>query len=559
MGNELSRRNFLKGAGLAALGTAAASGLVATGCSSELADTGADWMPEWTDEADLIIVGYGGCGATAAIAAVDAGVSAIVLEKSSERDGGSTGCSGGHIHTCAEVDVDEWWNTFSHGAFGTVRNEDDMKEFLAKSQELPAWCEQFGINIDWVDESNDGHKRPKEYQGGYVAGRDGIVGMYLFEELDEVADGYGVDVRLSNRATRLIQNPVTREICGVTAQGPDGEELNYKARRAVLLCCGGYENNPWIQYNYNNPGVRVYGWGTPNNEGDGFALAQSVGADIWHMHGLEWAALCYKQPSEIANCSISTDATDGITPYNYLIVDYNGERFMKEDRTGAHDMEHINGLDFDAKACDYRHLPFFLVFDQAFFDAKPLWEGSGRAGIINTYAGVWNFHHPDDPLFEWGSNENAVEQGWLFKGDTLEELAANIKADRPCKSADEAINGIDGEALAATVARYNEYALAGEDPDWGRDPKHMLPLGDGPYYAIELGFSSINTQGGPVRNHNCQTMTPAYEPIPRLYNCGEFGSFNGFVYGLGNIFEALSTGIIAAQHAITLDPWDTAE
>lgn len=172
---------------------------------------------------------------------------------------------------------------------------------------------------------------------------------------------------------------------------------------------------------------------------------------------------------------------------------------------------------------------------------------------------MWNFHHPDDPLFEWGSNENAVEQGWLFKGDTLEELAANIKADRPCKSADEAINGIDGEALAATVARYNEYALAGEDPDWGRDPKHMLPLGDGPYYAIELGFSSINTQGGPVRNHNCQTMTPAYEPIPRLYNCGEFGSFNGFVYGLGNIFEALSTGIIAAQHAITLDPWDTAE
>lgn len=298
MGNELSRRNFLKGAGLAALGTAAASGLVATGCSSELADTGADWMPEWTDEADLIIVGYGGCGATAAIAAADAGVSAIVLEKSSERDGGSTGCSGGHIHTCAEVDVDEWWNTFSHGAFGTVRNEDDMKEFLAKSQELPAWCEQFGINIDWVDESNDGHKRPKEYQGGYVAGRDGIVGMYLFEELDEVADGYGVDVRLSNRATRLIQNPLTREICGVTAQGPDGEELNYKARRAVLLCCGGYENNPWIQYNYNNPGVRVYGWGTPNNEGDGFALAQSVGADIWHMHGLEWAALCYKQPSK---------------------------------------------------------------------------------------------------------------------------------------------------------------------------------------------------------------------------------------------------------------------
>ncbi len=431
-----------------------------------------------------------------------------------------------------------------------------MKEFLQKTQQLPAWCEQYGINIDWVDESNDGHKRPKEYQGGYVSGRDGIVGMYLFEELDEVAEDYGVDVRLSNRATRLIQNPHTKEICGVVAEGPDGQELTYKANKAVLLCCGGYENNPWIQYNYNNPGVRVFGWGTPNNEGDGFAMAQSVGADLWHMHGLEWAALCYKLPSEEANCSISTDATDGITPYNYLIVDYNGKRFMKEDRTGAHDMEHQFGLDFDAKACDYRHLPFFLVFDQEFFDAKPLWDGSGRAGIINTYAGVYNYHHPEEPWLEWGSNEAAIEKGWIFKGDTLEELAANIKAERPCRTADEAIDGIDGAALAATVAQYNEYAAAGDDPEFSRDAKHMLPLGDGPYYAIELGFSSINTQGGPVRNQNCQTMSPAYEPIPRLYNCGEFGSFNGFVYCLGNIFEALSSGMIAAQHAMTLEPWD---
>lgn len=276
MKTDLSRRSFLKGAGLAAVGAAGMGAMGLAGCSS--AAEGEEWMPDaWAAEADLVIVGYGGAGATAAIAAADAGASAIVLEKSSERDGGSTGCSGGHIHTCAGVDVDEWWTTFSHGAFGTVRNEEDMKEFLQKTQQLPEWCEQFGINIDWVDESNDGHKRPKEYQGGYVSGRDGIVGMYLFEELDEVAEDYGVDVRLGNRATRLIQNPHTKEVCGVVAQGPYGEELAYKANKAVLLCCGGYENNPWIQYNYNNPGVRVYGWGTPNNEGDGFAMAQSVG------------------------------------------------------------------------------------------------------------------------------------------------------------------------------------------------------------------------------------------------------------------------------------------
>ena len=205
--------------------------------------------------------------------------------------------------------------------------------------------------------------------------------------------------------------------------------------------------------------------------------------------------------------------------------------------------------------------------------------------------------------------ENGIAEtpDYYKRADTLEELAEMIE--------------VDPAELKATVERYNKLCKEGEDKDFYKENHFLFPVEEGPftacmvapgllavcggihisdnfevlnendepipglyaigncagdiyavdypiniqmcirdsYYAIELGFSSINTQGGPVRNHNCQTMTPAYEPIPRLYNCGEFGSFNGFVYGLGNIFEALSTGIIAAQHAITLDPWDTAE
>ena len=88
--------------------------------SAALADEATpSWLPEaWTDEADLVVVGYGGSGALATIAGLYEGASVITLEKSSERDGGSTAASGGHVHTCVGVDVDEWYDTYAHGAFG---------------------------------------------------------------------------------------------------------------------------------------------------------------------------------------------------------------------------------------------------------------------------------------------------------------------------------------------------------------------------------------------------------------------------------------------------------
>jgi hypothetical protein len=548
----------MMGATAAAAGVTAGVGAGMAGASEEGNVTDSPWVPEsWDDEADIVVIGYGGSGALAAIAALHEGASVIVLEKSVERDGGSTAASGGHVHTCVAVDVDEWYQTYAHGSFGAGASEEVIRAYMNHANETPHWLETYGIPMNWLDEENDGHKRPKSYQGGYITGEEGVTGMYLFKKIDEVATGMGVDVRLQTPARRLIQNPITREVLGVEAQNSDGTTLCFKAKKAVIMACGGYENNPAIQSNYNQPGVRIFPWGTPNNTGDGIAMAEEVGAHIWHMHALEHASLCYMLPSLEANCSISTDATDGITPYNYLICDYNGERFMKEDKTGAHDMDHMPGFDFSSKECDYLHLPMFLIFDQTMFDAQnPLWHGTGRAGIINTYAGVWNYKHPDNKILTWDSNDQALENGWIIKGDTIEELAANIKGTRPCGVASEDVNGIDPDALRQTIEQYNQYCDDGEDPDFGRDGMHMLPIDNPPYYAIELGYSTINTQGGPQRDGECRTQDAFGETIPRLYNVGEFGSYNAFVYDIGNILEALTTGRVAAQDAVKLDAWD---
>ena len=517
----------------------------------------APWLPErWDDEADLVIVGYGGAGAIAAITAKYEGASCIVLEKSPVADGGNTAVSGGHIHTATEVDIDEWFEICRHGWHGATPHE-VIRPVLLQAQDTPAWLEKLGMNFLWSDQYGDGHRRPTEYQTGFVKGRKDITGPYLFDEIHETAVGkYGVDVRVGHRVRELIQNPMTKEVLGVKAETPDGEK-NFMAKKAVLLCCGGYENDRELQNNHNFPGVRFFPWGTPHNTGDGIRMAEAIGARIWHMATIETSALGFMIPSEMANCSISTDATDGIKPYNYIIVNYKGNRFFKEDATGAHAHEHHPGLDVSTQTFEYVHLPMFLIFDQAFLDDGPLWRGTGRAGITNTYAGVWNERFPDNPVFDWGKdNERGLREGWIFKGDTIEELAANIRGKRPCDTPSEEVRGVDPVALRNSIERWNELCAAGEDLDYLRDSSHMLPLTDGPYYAIEMCFSCINTQGGPARNEHCQTLNPFNNVIPRLYNCGECGSYNGLFYCYGNILEAFTTGRVAVHHALKLDNWE---
>ncbi len=511
----------------------------------------APWLPDhWDDEADIIVVGYGGAGAMAAITAKYEGASVIVLEKSTETDGGNTAVSGGHVHTAVGVDVDEWLEICRHGAHGATSVE-TLRPALEYAQDTPEWLKRYGMNFIWTDEYGDGHHRPSEYQNGFVAGRKGITGPYLWDELNECAvNKYGIDVRVNQHVNRLIQDPITKVVLGVKADTPEGERY-YRAEKGVILCCGGYENSIPLQNDHSYPGVRFFPWGTPHNTGDAITMCEAIGAHMWHMSTIESSSLGFMIPSQKANCSISTDATDGITPYNYVIVDFNGKRFFKEDRTGAHSHDHHPGLNVDTHTFDYEHLPMFLVFDKNVFEAGPLWKGTGRAGIVNTYAGVWNDRHPDNPIFDWGNdNMCGIRDGWIFKGDTIEELAANIKAKRPCNTPSEEINGINAENLRSTIEHWNELCEKGKDVDFKRDPGHMLPIKDGPFYAVELCFSCINTQGGPARNSQCQTLTPFGEAIPHLYNCGECGSYNGFLYVYGNILEALTTGWVAVRHAL---------
>lgn len=503
-------------------------------------------MPSWQETVDVVVVGYGGAGALAAISASNEGASVAVYEKSPIADGGNTGCSSGGMHTGPFADTDEWVEKMVHGAYGTVP-EDIIKAMAAHAAETPDWLDEIGIEMTWneMPAASLAARMPSTTKTGSIADRDGTEGRFLWEAIVELAESRDIAVHLASPVVGLVQNPVTKEILGVRVRPEAGDEFCVKAEKGVILALGGYENNPDMQGQYNQPGVRLFPWGTPYNTGDGIGIACSVGAKLWHMHGLEYSSVGYRLASEEANCAVSSNATRGIEPYGHVFVNQYGKRFMNEQKNMNHDIESKPALDFDANANEYANLPFYMIFDQTMFDAAPLYIGSGRSGIVNTYAGV-------QKLCDWGEDNNkALEKGWIFKGESLEELAKNIKGTTP--SGIEV--GCDGAALTQTVATFNEYANAGEDPDFGRPADRMAPLSNPPYYAIELCFCAINTQGGAMRDGECQVVGVDGNPIPRLFSAGQFGSINGYVYVFGNIFEAAVTGMVAGKNAAALDGW----
>ena len=566
--SETTRRDLLKGMGVATAATLTAGVATQVARADEASD--AWWVPEsWDLVADVVVMGFGGSGAFSAISAAEEGASVIVLEKAPTADGGNLGCSSGCIHDCPGADVDSWYDCYVHGAFGNPAPEEVIRPILENATACMEWLPEYGIDIDWTECSADGHMYPETYYQGYVAGEGGMTGHWLFEALKKAAEARGVDVRLGLGGKRLIQNPRTKEVLGIVAVDETGAETTVKANKGVIMACGGWENNPQMYSDYTKVGTRPLNLGTPYNTGDGIPMAIEAGANLWHMDEWHPGVMTFVQPALAAGSGFCKSI--GNFSQNFCIVDRNGKRFMNEGFIVAHDYGHKAAWDFSSMnafskangaadpevrkyttaTADFVHLPIFMVFDQTMFEEQnPLVNWDAGQG----YACVWNEFHPDDKCILWDTNDDAVAQGWIFKGDTIEELAANIRGEAPCKAPGEAVNGLDPEVLKETIETYNSYVAAGEDPDFFRSPEKMAPIENGPFYAIEVEWLTIFTQGGPQRNENCQTIDVWGQPIPRLYNVGEFGSFNVYLYTIGGILEALTTGRIAGAHAAALEP-----
>lgn len=543
----------------------------------------------WDYTADVVVVGNGGAGTAAAIAAYDGGASVLILEKAPQGlDGGNTGVCGGA--TRIGTPLTDFITVVDMCGFGNTPL-DVVTAYCTEVTNLPNWIQSLGGSM--IIAPNSGSDIPVSFYAGHVSPDFAIAsatiavpsfsypgkgasktgssggGKDFFGFLDYCRSTRGIPILYQTPANQLIQNPTTNEILGVIATDWTGQDIYVRANKAVILACGGYENNPEILANYqpNTPRSEYSTfYGTPYNTGDGIYMAQQVGAKLWHMSKKESHALACRPGAEEIGGGMGPVQIIGYgipsgTTYPVIYVNRNGTRFMNEYFYPGHTDQTKEWYAFEEKVlatdgvnfCDWPNIPFYAIFDSGAM-SKPLGINAGSTITLNGQVFSSGYYDPVHNIYSW-SSDNSVElaKGWIVTADTPADLGAKIT----CRNFFGDVVGMDAAGLDATVTRYNAMCAAGVDTDFGRPASTLKPFTTGPFYAMELCEEMTNTDGGPAHDKYNRTLDTNNNPIPRLYSAGELGSLWSRVYiGAGNMGEAVVTGKIAGTSAAALPSWE---
>ncbi len=549
MGNAVSRRGFVAGA-------AAATAAAVVGA----AGAGAAEAQAWDTEADIVIVGCGGAGISAAITAVDEGLGSILLLEAAP-----DGYEGGNTRVSAQV---MFCPTSVEGALIYQTNLNGAHTVDEKY--LQAWAENLCQNVDWlasqgIETGQTAFFNPEwpdvegsEYCMCYLAGDGKQMGLgMLWNALANRADELGVEIQHDTRVTELVVED--GEVHGVR----DESGKTYKAKKGVVLACGGFENNREMVNNYFQIGYTdCRPMGTPYNRGDGIKMAQSVGADLWHMNNFANSGFGLLSAGDGDMKSV----VKTVWPKkDYIYVGPDGTRFMYEEKQGL--ARHGKYLTSGNATNAVQPAGSWCIFGSDTFEGED-------CIFIQEYVSMWN------PIYGLGickTNQEYLEAGLIVKGKTAEELGEAM--------------GIDPEVIASTIDYYNENAEQGVDPDFQRgtdvysafnygaqgiagnrgdasaedagggdmeptiDAFKLVPL-KAPYYAVRIYTCILNTQGGPRRDVDGGVIKFDGTTVPRLYAAGEMGTVYSYNYnGGGNVSEAISSGRLAARSVGALEPW----
>ncbi len=483
---------------------------------------------KWDREADVVVVGFGGAGAATAVTAHDAGAKVLLLEKAPKgKEGGNTRVAGQGYLATSSVEKAASYLTAMCGLYKVPQ------------EMVQVWAEEMCKNNDWVasigGDPQEHQHQPEGIEYPELQGSDSVHKYHdgpvlgysnTWKRFAQAVYDRNIDIAYETPGTELIQDGDTKAILGVWAE-QGGKSIAVKAKKAVVLTCGGFENNQEMVKNY-LPGIPYcYTSGTPYNNGDGIRMGLAVGADLWHMNNYAGPSMALKVPEYPTTFALRPLGPTGELPGGMIVVGVDGKRFADEKRRTLHGKVMTAGRYAPYPA----PCPLYMVFDHPLFAAGPLYNKEAASG--------WN---PLVDRYEWSKDNKAeLAKGWIKKADSIADLARII--------------GYDPRVLEATVSRWNQLCDMGEDSDFGR-LRMLNPIKTAPFYAIELSPSMLNTQGGPRRNEKAQILRPDGTPIPRLYSSGELGSIYAYLYqGTGNIGECQGFGLIAGRNAAAEKPW----
>ena len=547
--STLSRRGFLAGAGVTGAAMACGLGIANAAKATEAND--------WVYEADVVIVGSGSAAYCAAIEAAQAGSSVLILEKSGIVGGNSKLCGGAMMGTGFQGQLEltnyegdspeKFANQMVRWAQG-FGNEEMIREACLRSGEAIDWMISMGRKFDTVDlippiwAFDEGHEdealAPRVIFSNGVNGESTDTGLTgagnaHFTILEnKLAEFENVAVKTACRVKHILRDD-EGQVIGVAFEN-NGEILQAKAHKAVLLACASIDNNAEMaaQFGLNQQlwGVKMreIGMDDPfchdmsSNTGDGVQMAMELGAalqisqaccmpDLHYFGGVSEYATAMASESNPYK-SWKNEGTILVNPY--------GRRFVAEDACWGYVVTEVAKQVF---ACG--------------------WNPADPAGV-NAYA-ICDADH----FFQWqlqGQSTLEADGGSVICCDTIEELAERI--------------GAPAENLADELERWNSYCETGVDTQFGRRVDFGT-IKTPPFYADAEKPKVLGTFAGVKTTLNTEVISAVTgEPIPRLYAAGTVagGNFAGpFYFGCGwSILNTVVWGREAGQQMAALEAWD---
>jgi 3-oxosteroid 1-dehydrogenase len=560
-----SRRGFLKNVGVGAVGAA-------IGAPSLLGQSSTRAQRSWLLEADIVVVGTGAAGSSAALNAHRLGNSVVLVEKAATY-GGTTAKSGG-THWIPNNSLmraqgiqdsrEDAMHYMVRVAFPHLYNPEDGYLGIAADQYevIAAFYDNAGSALDALHSmttlrshfrsTRDGKPymdaRADLPENKLIIGRvlrsnrtgsqDEGTGFDLSSQLRRAVVQAGIPLLFQHRANGVLQNG-KGEVTGLEVRKPEGDTAAIRARKAVIFCSGGFTHNREFRLGFLQ-GPVFGGCAVPTNEGDFVYIAAKLGAALANMNNAWLWPIVFEQTLD---SSVTPSGLAVVPGESSVMVNRYGRRIVNEklhhtDQTDVHFV-------WDAGRVEYPNLLTFMIYDQRTAD--------GAAGTF--------------PLPQRGHSAS-----YVITGQTIKQLEAAIEA-RLEKWAGRTGNfRLDpdfGMELQKTIPRFNKFAKQGKDEEFHRGDSlfelapyssaerdkgnpTMFPISTkGPYYAIILAAGTLDTHGGPKINARAQIVDTNGKPIPGLYGAGNCIGFAGRGYwgGGGTIGPALTFGYIAAREA----------
>ncbi|KAB0671500.1 FAD-dependent oxidoreductase [Oryzomonas sagensis] len=486
-------------------------------------------------DTDIVVVGGGLSGLSAGLTAVEKGAKVVIFEK-------LPGVGGAGNYPEGSLGV----GTRLQKKLGYTKTVDEV---FAKGVEFHHWrvnasvlhtlIANSGRTIDWIEDQGitfRGIKTmyPPEKSLGtwhlYTGGAAAVV-KKLYKNF--VAKG---GTLYTETTVKNLLTDNSGKVTGVVAQSVDGKTYVVNAKGGVILATGGFESNKEMLKKYvadiNAEGMleRVMYRGPliDGRTGDGINMAVQVGAKLDGMGTLAGNSpyLDNEPPIYQFNGADHLKQMRCALSQPFLWINKSGQRFYNESAGSAftdvyNAMTANGGLMYNIFD---EHMKNRLVSEGPYTPFNAIVQVGQKMTALNE------------------GLEKGIKEGYAFKADTLEELAAKIK--------------VDPEALKATVSKINSYAGLKKDPDFGRKPEHLFKFSStGPYYALKGIRAFFLTLGGVKINDNMQAINTNGAVIPGLYVTGQDmgglydSSYDLLLEGSASGF-ALVSGKLAAEHIV---------